>query len=30
MFTEFFSISWRGGVAVAVLLVVLRASGLLH
>lgn len=30
MLTECVSIAWRGGVTVAVLLVVLQASGLLH
>jgi hypothetical protein len=30
MLTEVFSIAWRGGVAVAIILVALQATGLLH
>jgi hypothetical protein len=30
MLTDFFSIAWRGGITVAVVLIVLQASGLLH
>jgi hypothetical protein len=30
MLTEFFSIAWRGGIALALVLVALQASGLLH
>jgi hypothetical protein len=30
MATDFFSIAWRGGVAVGIVLVILQASGLLH
>lgn len=30
MFTEVFSIAWRGGIAVVVVLVALQATGLLH
>jgi hypothetical protein len=30
MLTDVFSIAWRGSIAVAVLLVALQASGLLH
>ena len=30
MVTDFFSIAWRGGVAVGSVLVILQASGLLH
>lgn len=30
MLTEFFAIAFRGGIAVFLLLVALRASGLLH
>jgi hypothetical protein len=30
MISEFFSIAWRGGVCLALVLVALQASGLLH
>jgi hypothetical protein len=30
MLTEVFSIAWRGGIAVVVVLVALQATGLLH
>ena len=30
MLTEFISITWRGGITIAVVLILMRASGLLH
>jgi hypothetical protein len=30
MLTDYFAIVWRGGVAVAVVLIALQATGLLH
>jgi hypothetical protein len=30
MLTDFFAIAWRGGIALALVLIVLQASGLLH